>query len=516
MRKDYDNGYYEGNVTCKGKRLGRGKRYFDDGSSYSGTFTGDAYNGFGWYYFANGNKYFGQWENGSRTGYGVLTYANGDKYYGYWYNDKRQGFGVVFYNDGRVFVGDWVDGKKDGKGYFSYNDGSHLVCRYSQDEIHGKCKRVLSDGSWRYELWENGEMKSSTEAVRGVEPTDIGGEYSICCVSDDYDDEDAGETTYYGGGLFDTDEPKFAMITYSNGDYYFGLARNGAPNGVGYYRFADQSYCYGSYIDGERNGYCTYSSKEIKYYGGFKDDGRSGFGVSFYGDGKVHFGQYLNGEAHGEGGIYLPNDGMYSGYFSNGSCSNLQRSLYLKSSILTECVPFTETKGYTVWNGGDAMLFDYTGRENMGDLAVFEDGSVSYRNVGGEIQLLRKDGVERRFLPNGKGYMRDGNIYVYYGDLVNGAKTGKGTLYFGNGNNYQGELVDGVFNGKGIFTYCDGTVYRGMFRNGQQCGEGTLYFIDGAEAYGSWIDDNNSDYLEVTIFGRKQLCKMVDGELLPY
>ena len=62
--------------------------------------------------------YYGQWKDGKRQGKGKQVWSDGSQYEGYWYNDMANIRGRLIHVDGDVFEGDWVDDKAHGKGKF--------------------------------------------------------------------------------------------------------------------------------------------------------------------------------------------------------------------------------------------------------------------------------------------------------------------------------------------------------------------------------------------------------------
>ena len=62
MRKDYKNGYFEGELNSAGQRE-KGTFYFNNGDKYEGRYINDKKYGIGVYTFADGNFYRGMFEN---------------------------------------------------------------------------------------------------------------------------------------------------------------------------------------------------------------------------------------------------------------------------------------------------------------------------------------------------------------------------------------------------------------------------------------------------------------------
>ena len=61
MRREYGNGYYEGDFNEDDER-----------------------HGYGIYYFEDGNRYEGEWQNGNRHGRGKMIFKSGNIYDGEW------------------------------------------------------------------------------------------------------------------------------------------------------------------------------------------------------------------------------------------------------------------------------------------------------------------------------------------------------------------------------------------------------------------------------------------------
>lgn len=87
-RLNYTNGYYIGE-TKNGVAHGRGKYYWNDGSTFEGTWIDGVINGSGLLTFAGGQGCFvGYWTNGKREQcYGVQCLSNGSRMIGFWENE---------------------------------------------------------------------------------------------------------------------------------------------------------------------------------------------------------------------------------------------------------------------------------------------------------------------------------------------------------------------------------------------------------------------------------------------
>ena len=130
-RKDYDNGYYEGDFNEKGERHGIGTFYYDNGNKYEGQWVNGYRTGQGTFTWANGDKYEGQFVNGYLHGNGTIFWANGDKYEGQWVDDSRTGQGTYFWANGDKYEGDFVQGNRTGNGIMTWKDGTRIVCKWN-------------------------------------------------------------------------------------------------------------------------------------------------------------------------------------------------------------------------------------------------------------------------------------------------------------------------------------------------------------------------------------------------
>lgn len=71
--------------------------------------------GVGKFYYPDGTSYSGQWKKDFRHGNGIYTYQNGDTYEGAWYKGQRHGVGTYKFAEADcTFVGTWKHGKRMG------------------------------------------------------------------------------------------------------------------------------------------------------------------------------------------------------------------------------------------------------------------------------------------------------------------------------------------------------------------------------------------------------------------
>ena len=115
---EYDTGdiLYDG-LFQKGKRMGKGKLFYDDGSYTIGIFKNDELNGPGRKYSKDRKLvYEGLFKNDKKKGYGTQYYPNGEiLYQGKFENDKYHGKGTLYEFEGNYEVGNFVSGIRYGK-----------------------------------------------------------------------------------------------------------------------------------------------------------------------------------------------------------------------------------------------------------------------------------------------------------------------------------------------------------------------------------------------------------------
>lgn len=251
-----------------GSRHGFGEMRWENGDSYSGTWTWDALDGMGTYTWADGDSYTGSFVDGSRTGKGTMTWADGASYTGDFVDGERTGKGTIVYADGDAYSGDFTDGSCSGKGIYIWADGD----AYTGDFVNGE-----RTGKGTY-TWANGDVYTG-DFVNG---------------------ERTGKGTY----------------TWANGDMYTGDFVDGKRTGKGTYVWADGESYTGSFADGQSTGRGTivWNSGNI-YTGGFASGQRTGEGVFVWADGDVYIGGYVNGLRTGQGTYFWTDGSAYSGGF---------------------------------------------------------------------------------------------------------------------------------------------------------------------------------------------------------
>ena len=175
--------------------------------------------------------------------------------------------------------------------------------------------------------------------------------------------------------------------------------------------------------NGEKHGYGTYISPNLKRIGMWRRNNFTGWGREIRNNGDIYEGKFNNGKLNGKG--------IYKNKIENVS--------YVGDFINSE-------------------------KHGKGELFTKEN------HYNGDF-------VNNKF--EGKGKIE---IYAegeYEGDFKNGSFDGNGMLKWKNGGCYKGQLSKGKQHGYGEETDKDHNIYKGYFRNGNKDGEAKFITKDG-------------------------------------
>ncbi len=125
---------YEGFLK-NGKREGKGKYTWSDGSYYEGGFKDDMKHGEGTFIWANGASYKGTFVNDVKDGRGVYVFANGDKYEGDFVSDVRTGTGTYTWQNGEYYTGEFKNNMMDGRGTYYWTSGRSYEGTFKENKI---------------------------------------------------------------------------------------------------------------------------------------------------------------------------------------------------------------------------------------------------------------------------------------------------------------------------------------------------------------------------------------------
>jgi hypothetical protein len=241
--KKHDKGkmkYSNGDVFVgewKDDEKHKGKMTFQDGDIYEGEFERNMFHGYGKYSkkidskkiiyyegkwingkkqgkgketFPNGTVFEGEWQDNHKVNKGKITYFNGDIYKGEISPDlKKNGRGLLTSQSGFIYDGEWKDDKKNGRGKVTTSSGNIYEGGWKDDKFHGNGKLTKSSHVYEGEF-ENGKKNGK------------------------------GKTVYENGDVYDgewTDDKKHGKGKYTkvNGNFYEGEFND------------DKKYTYGSF-----------------------------------------------------------------------------------------------------------------------------------------------------------------------------------------------------------------------------------------------------------------------------
>uniref|UniRef100_A0AC11EVW5 MORN repeat containing 1 n=1 Tax=Ovis aries TaxID=9940 RepID=A0AC11EVW5_SHEEP len=154
----YPNSFfrYEGEWRG-GKKHGRGKLLFKDGSYYEGDFVDGEITGEGCRHWTlTGNTYTGQFVLGEPQGHGIMKYQAGGHYEGELFRGLREGHGCLVDADGQVYWGSFHNNKRHGQGRMVFRNGDEYEGNWVQDQRQGHGMLRLVDGSTYEGQWHSG------------------------------------------------------------------------------------------------------------------------------------------------------------------------------------------------------------------------------------------------------------------------------------------------------------------------------------------------------------------------
>ena len=152
---------YIGKIS-DGKRNGKGKLIFPDGSTYEGDFKNNEFDGFG-IYKSKSYIYEGNFVKGKMSGKGKYEdLIKETTYEGDFFDDKKNGTGVEKYSNGFIYKGEFKNGIKEGKGTLilkNYKNKDKVYTgEFKNNQIHGIGEMKFSSKKDYYGEWVNNEM----------------------------------------------------------------------------------------------------------------------------------------------------------------------------------------------------------------------------------------------------------------------------------------------------------------------------------------------------------------------
>ncbi|XP_075935060.1 junctophilin-1-like [Anarhichas minor] len=347
-RFDFDDGGTYCGGWEEGKAHGQG---VCTGPKGQGEYSGSWSNGFevvGVYTWPSGNLYQGYWAQGKRHGLGVETkgrwiyrgeWTHGFKgrygvrqslntparYEGTWSNGLQDGYGVETYGDGGTFQGQWTGGMRHGYGVRqSVPYGMASVIRSPLRTSLSSLRSEQSNGTVLHD-----SLSDSPAGTRGG---------FVLNFHSDGEGSEKKKGLFRRGSLFGS----LQRLRKSDSRSSISSKRSSAHSDTTMSRIsssdANSTISFGDgdagddYMPLEDNVDATTTES---YMGEWKNDKRSGFGVSERSNGMKYEGEWLNNKRHGYGCTIFPDGTKEEGKYKNN---------VLSRGIRKQLIPLRNTK----------------------------------------------------------------------------------------------------------------------------------------------------------------------------
>ena len=268
----------------------------------------------------NEGKYEGYIENGKRHGKGKMEYQDGSIYEGEFKDDIRDGQGILIYNDGSRFEGCWILGKKNGIFKIVTCDNLTYIGELKNDECVGIWKLIKPDGKKVDVIRKEGKF---IEVVKEESKS-----YNMIQT---YKGKWQEEGSYIGEVLNGKRHGR-GMLIYRDRSIYEGEFKDDKKDGQGKFIYTKVSrfdYYEGEFKEGNRDGQgkLIYKNGSI-YEGQFKDDKKDGQGKLIHKDGSIYEGCWIRGKKNGMFKIITSDNLIYKSEFKDdtyiGECKDIK------------------------------------------------------------------------------------------------------------------------------------------------------------------------------------------------
>ena len=187
----------------------------------------------------------------------------------------------IVYSEGDVYIGEMDGLQRSGKGKMTYAAGDSYEGDFFADRIHGQGTFIYADG-------------------------------------------DKYEGSFAGGKKSGQGKYTWVFADGQTGATYEGAFAEDKRNGSGVFTATDGTVYKGHFVNDRRVDDCAEvliptAAGYDRYFGGYDQDVRTGFGYYFYATGDVYVGEFENNKPHGQGSIYFVGGGSYKGSFVNGT-----------------------------------------------------------------------------------------------------------------------------------------------------------------------------------------------------
>ncbi|XP_076837218.1 junctophilin-1b [Brachyhypopomus gauderio] len=339
----WEDGKAHGHGICTGpKGQGEYSGSWSNGFEVVGVYTwpsGNTYQGF----WAQGKRhglgveskgrwlYRGEWTHGFKGRYGVRQSLNTPaRYEGTWSNGLQDGYGVETYGDGGTYQGQWMGGMRHGYGVRqSVPYGMATVIRSPLRTSLASLRSEQSNGSVLHE---------SSASAAADSPAGTRGGFVLNFHSDSELGSGKRRGLFRRGSLFGS----LKQLRKSDSRSSISSKRSSARSDAAMSRISSSD-ANSTVSFGDGDGPDEYGPAEDNvdattteaYMGEWKNDKRSGFGVSERSNGMKYEGEWTNNKRHGYGCTVFPDGTREEGKYKNN---------VLVRGIKKQLIPLKNTK----------------------------------------------------------------------------------------------------------------------------------------------------------------------------
>ncbi|XP_026866845.1 junctophilin-1b [Electrophorus electricus] len=337
----WEDGKAHGHGICTGpKGQGEYSGSWSNGFEVVGVYTwpsGNTYQG----YWAQGKRhglgveskgrwlYRGEWTHGFKGRYGVRQSLNTPaRYEGTWSNGLQDGYGVETYGDGGTYQGQWMGGMRHGYGVRqSVPYGMATVIRSPLRTSLASLRSEQSNGSVLHE-----------SAAAADSPAGTRGGFVLNFHSDSELGSGKRKGLFRRGSLFGS----LKQLRKSDSRSSISSKRSSARSDAAMSRISSSD-ANSTVSFGDGDGPDEYAPTEDNvdattteaYMGEWKNDKRSGFGISERSNGMKYEGEWTNNKRHGYGCTMFPDGTREEGKYKNN---------VLVRGIKKQLIPLKNTK----------------------------------------------------------------------------------------------------------------------------------------------------------------------------
>ena len=545
MRKEYTNGWYEGEFDSDGEFHGQGELH-REGAFYRGGFCHGEYDGYGELVNARGERfsghfvmgklngkgrivksdheyegdlvngiydgigtykcsdftYTGQFSRGVIEGHGECRYANGDYEQGFFKNEQPHGRCTVRWS-GNEYTGDFVNGVPHGSIEVRYADGRRYSGGMAEGKYHGHGRLTYADGRVVEGNFYHGTPPTTADEDAGeatATPAAAPAHASTAAPSASYCKREADLGVISPDSRFYEEAKKLKEDEAYSTNYYYtaysaGFERAKAEvrrEGGDPLEFCTWGYMIGTWrgksYRGEKSGsspdgFGFLSGAGYSYHGYFRNGDKCGYGTETA-DGRRYDGYF---EADRRHGYFEETAGemLYRLFFRHGARDTSYMECYRKHEK-GESLIF---RGACRYEGG---CYLYEKGELFGDGCRYEgafkngllDGEVIKEDASGTHTLMYENG--RLLYDLSDLCEREGDGWRYRGMLKGDLCDGFGECFYHDGGYYKGEWRENCWHGRGYVKHADGSTYEGEFQGNLMHGKGRYTAVDGTVFEGVW------------------------------